>query len=181
MAGALCAPTVPDLLEAAARPPGALPSRAERERSSTEDICRSCDETTSPAADLATTRTADRADRRLEPSETAQCRRRRRCCACTDLTKHFPITQGILFQRQVGAVKAVDGVSFDVRRGETLGLVGESGCGKSTPGRLITKLLEPTGGSIQFEGRDIANLGQAPRCARCAARCRSSSRTRTRR
>jgi peptide/nickel transport system ATP-binding protein/oligopeptide transport system ATP-binding protein len=77
-----------------------------------------------------------------------------------DLQMHFPIRSGFLIQRQVGAVKAVDGVSFDVRRGETLGLVGESGCGKSTTARLITKLLDPTGGSIAWEGRDIAGLSR---------------------
>ncbi len=63
-----------------------------------------------------------------------------------DLVKHFPIKKGLLFQRQVGAVQAVDGVSFDVIEGETLGLVGESGCGKSTTARLITRLLDPTSG-----------------------------------
>ena len=76
-----------------------------------------------------------------------------------DLQKHFPVTRGIVFQRQVGAVKAVDGVSFEVSEGETLGLVGESGCGKSTTGRVVTKLADPTGGSIEFEGRDITRLG----------------------
>ncbi len=76
----------------------------------------------------------------------------------TGLQKHFPITKGLI-RRQVGAVKAVDGLDFDVRRGETLGIVGESGCGKSTMGRLITRLLEPTGGSIEFEGKDITHLG----------------------
>jgi oligopeptide/dipeptide ABC transporter ATP-binding protein len=75
-----------------------------------------------------------------------------------NLTKHFPIKQGILFQRQIGAVKAVDGVSFAVRAGETLGLVGESGCGKSTTGRVVTKLLDPTAGEIYFGGQDIAKL-----------------------
>ncbi|OEJ41084.1 dipeptide/oligopeptide/nickel ABC transporter ATP-binding protein [Streptomyces agglomeratus] len=74
------------------------------------------------------------------------------------LVKHFPIKKGIL-QRQVGAVKAVDGIDFDVRRGETLGVVGESGCGKSTMGRLITRLLEPTSGKIEFDGHDITHLG----------------------
>jgi oligopeptide/dipeptide ABC transporter ATP-binding protein len=74
------------------------------------------------------------------------------------MSKHFPIKQGILIQRQVGAVKAVDGVSFAVRAGETLGLVGESGCGKSTTGRVVAKLLDPTAGEIYFGGRDIAKL-----------------------
>jgi peptide/nickel transport system ATP-binding protein/oligopeptide transport system ATP-binding protein len=77
-----------------------------------------------------------------------------------DVVKHFPITSGIIFQKQVAAVHAVDGVSFDVLRGETLGIVGETGCGKSTTARLITRLLEPTSGSIKFEGREIANLRQ---------------------
>jgi ABC-type oligopeptide transport system ATPase subunit len=73
------------------------------------------------------------------------------------LFKHFPIHAGF-FRRQVGAVKAVDGVSFDVLRGETLGLVGESGCGKSTTARLLLRLMEPTDGSIKFEGREIAGV-----------------------
>jgi oligopeptide/dipeptide ABC transporter ATP-binding protein len=76
------------------------------------------------------------------------------------LRKHFPIRRGILIQRKVGAVKAVDGVSFAVRRGETLGLVGESGCGKSTTGRVVTKLLDPTEGSIRFDGQEISGLGR---------------------
>jgi peptide/nickel transport system ATP-binding protein/oligopeptide transport system ATP-binding protein len=75
-----------------------------------------------------------------------------------DLVKHFPITSGIIFQRQVAAVHAVDGVSFDVLRGETLGIVGETGCGKSTTARLITRLLEPTSGTINFDGQDISHL-----------------------
>ncbi|MFC4960902.1 ABC transporter ATP-binding protein [Streptomyces mauvecolor] len=74
------------------------------------------------------------------------------------LQKHFPIRSGLL-KRQTGSVKAVDGIDFDVRSGETLGVVGESGCGKSTMGRLITRLLEPTGGTVEFEGRDITHLG----------------------
>jgi oligopeptide/dipeptide ABC transporter ATP-binding protein len=76
-----------------------------------------------------------------------------------DLVKHFPIKAG-LFERQVGAVRAVDGVSFDVMPGETLGLVGESGCGKSTTARLVTRLLEPTSGTVSWEGRDIAKLSR---------------------
>ncbi len=75
-----------------------------------------------------------------------------------DLVKHFPLTSGVLLRRQVGAVRAVDGVSFDVLRGETLGLVGESGCGKSTTARLMIRLLDPTSGSIRFEGREIAGI-----------------------
>jgi oligopeptide/dipeptide ABC transporter ATP-binding protein len=77
-----------------------------------------------------------------------------------DLKMHFPIRSGFLIQRQVGAVRAVDGVNFDVLRGETLGLVGESGCGKSTTARLITRLLTPTAGTISWEGRDIAGLSR---------------------
>jgi len=75
-----------------------------------------------------------------------------------DLVKHFPITKGIVFQKRVGAVQAVDGVSFDIDRGETLGIVGETGCGKSTTARLIMRLLEPTSGTISFEGEDITGL-----------------------
>ena len=77
-----------------------------------------------------------------------------------DLKMHFPIRSGFLIQRQVGAVRAVDGVDFDVLRGETLGLVGESGCGKSTTARLITRLLTPTAGTISWEGHDIAGLSR---------------------
>jgi oligopeptide/dipeptide ABC transporter ATP-binding protein len=77
-----------------------------------------------------------------------------------DLVKHFPITRGIILQRQIGAVHAVDGVSFDVMRGETLGLVGETGCGKSTTARTVMRLLEPTSGTIRFDGRDISHLSR---------------------
>jgi oligopeptide/dipeptide ABC transporter ATP-binding protein len=75
----------------------------------------------------------------------------------TGLAKHFPVRRGLLIPRHAGAVKAVDGVSFAVARGETLGVVGESGCGKSTTGRLVTRLLEPTAGSIRYDGRDITH------------------------
>ena len=78
----------------------------------------------------------------------------------TDLEKHFPVTQGIIFRKQIGAVKAVDGVSLVVREGETLGVVGESGCGKSTLARCILKLLEPTGGSLVYRGQDITRLSR---------------------
>ena len=78
-----------------------------------------------------------------------------------DLKKHFPITQGIIFQKEVATVKAVDGVSFTLRHGETLGIVGESGCGKSTLVRCILKLLEPTAGKIIFEGTDITKLSRS--------------------
>jgi oligopeptide/dipeptide ABC transporter ATP-binding protein len=75
-----------------------------------------------------------------------------------NLKKEFPIRKGIL-SRQVGAVKAVNDVSFDVARGETLGVVGESGCGKTTTGRAILRLIEPTSGEIRFEGRDVRAMG----------------------
>ncbi|MDP9182760.1 MAG: dipeptide ABC transporter ATP-binding protein [Actinomycetota bacterium] len=76
------------------------------------------------------------------------------------LQKYFPVTRGIIFQKQVGAVKAVDGLTFNVNKGETLGVVGETGCGKSTMGRLLTRLLEPSGGRILFEGTDITHLSR---------------------
>jgi len=72
-----------------------------------------------------------------------------------NLVKHFPIMKGAIFRKQVGAVRAVDGVSFDIYRGETLGLVGESGCGKSTTGRAILQLHRPTSGHVFFEGKDL--------------------------
>ena len=75
-----------------------------------------------------------------------------------NLVKHFPITRGVVLQRQVGAVHAVDDVSLTVRRGESLGLVGETGCGKSTTARLIARLLDPTSGSVLFEGEDVTHV-----------------------
>lgn len=84
-----------------------------------------------------------------------------------DLVKYFPIMKGVLIQKQVAAVHAVDGVSFDIRKGETLGLVGESGCGKSTTGRAILQLHRPTSGSVFYEGKDLVKLkGEALRKTR---------------
>ncbi len=84
-----------------------------------------------------------------------------------DLVKHFPVSAGFL-GRQVGVVRAVDGVSFTIRRGETLGLVGESGCGKTTTGRCILQLEKPTSGSVRFEGQELTTLG--PRALRSVRR-----------
>ena len=78
----------------------------------------------------------------------------------SDLVKHFPIKRGILIDREVDRVRAVDGISFTVNRGETLGLGGESGSGKSTTCRAVLQLIEPTSGSVQFEGQEIAGLGR---------------------
>jgi len=74
-----------------------------------------------------------------------------------NLVKYFPIMRGVVIQRQVGAVHAVDDISFDLRKGETLGLVGESGCGKSTTGRTILQLYKPTSGKVFFEGADLVH------------------------
>ena len=75
-----------------------------------------------------------------------------------NLVMHFPLTQGIIFQKKVGAVQAVDGITLAVNRGETLGLVGESGCGKSTTGRAILQLYKPTSGEVIFDGKDLTKL-----------------------
>lgn len=78
-----------------------------------------------------------------------------------NLKKHFPIKKGILISKQVGAVKAVDGVNFTIKKGETLGMVGESGCGKSTTGRLILRLLDATEGEVYFEGKNVLAMNSA--------------------
>ncbi|RSS07848.1 ATP-binding cassette domain-containing protein, partial [Streptomyces sp. WAC00469] len=83
------------------------------------------------------------------------------------LVKHYPLTRGVLFRKQTGAVKAVDGVDFVLRRGETLGIVGESGCGKSTVARLLCSLERPTAGRIRYRGEDITRLsGRALKAVR---------------
>jgi peptide/nickel transport system ATP-binding protein/oligopeptide transport system ATP-binding protein len=92
------------------------------------------------------------------PDRASQNGRREPLVQVRSLVKHFPITRGIVVQRTIGAVRAVDDVSFDVMSGETLGIVGETGCGKSTTARLMMRLLEPTSGEVLFEGEDITKL-----------------------
>jgi oligopeptide/dipeptide ABC transporter ATP-binding protein len=77
-----------------------------------------------------------------------------------NLSKYFPVIKGVVRARQIGQIKAVDGVSFEVRRGETLGLVGESGCGKTTTGRLLLRLLEPSGGQVYYRGIELTGLSR---------------------
>lgn len=77
-----------------------------------------------------------------------------------NLKMHFPVEEGLLFRRQVGAIRAIDGINFNIRRGETMGLVGESGCGKSTTARCIAQLHKPTGGEVLFEGKDLCKASK---------------------
>ena len=91
-------------------------------------------------------------------SPPATGKRREVLVEVTNLKKYFPVKSGLLIQREVAAVKAVDGVSFKIYRGETLGLVGESGCGKSTTGRTVLQLYKPTSGSVKFEGQEITEM-----------------------
>jgi len=78
-----------------------------------------------------------------------------------NLKKYFPVTRGMVFQRKVGTVRAVDGISFSIARGETLGLVGESGCGKTTAGRTLLGLYPPTDGEIKIDGHDLRSARSA--------------------
>ncbi|OWY68610.1 peptide ABC transporter substrate-binding protein [cyanobacterium TDX16] len=89
---------------------------------------------------------------------TQICRKSATLLKICDLQVYFPIHKGIVFQKQVGWVKAVDGLNFDIKRGETLGLVGESGCGKSTTGRAILQLIRPTHGQVYFEDTELTQL-----------------------
>src|SRR3989338_5191579 len=81
-----------------------------------------------------------------------------------NLKVHFPVEEGLLFRKQIGSCKAVDGVSFDIMQGETFGLVGESGCGKSTTGRAILQLIRPTSGEVLFDGTDLTKLSDVQLC-----------------
>ena len=97
-----------------------------------------------------------------------------------NLAKHFPVTRGLFVSRTTGHVKAVDGVSFTIGRQETLGLVGESGCGKTTTSRLLLRLEEPTAGRVLLDGRTFTRCA-APSSAAITRACRRSSRIRGRR
>jgi len=122
--------------------------------------CHHSDEVTAAAAGAAESRSvAVVAPEDLPPPMAGPAADRTPLLEVDGLTKHFPITSGIVFKHLVGQVRAVDGVSFSVARGETLALVGESGCGKSTTARAVLRLLEPTAGTVRFEGEDITTVG----------------------
>ncbi|MEU4682205.1 ABC transporter ATP-binding protein [Streptomyces xinghaiensis] len=118
------------------------------------------------AADLDAAREADEAAEALAAIE-APVGRGEPILRVRNLVKHFPLTQGILFKRKIGAVKAVDGISFDLHQGETLGIVGESGCGKSTVAKLLMTLEHATAGEVFYKGQDITKLsGRALKAVR---------------
>ncbi|MFF2651177.1 ABC transporter ATP-binding protein [Streptomyces sp. NPDC058045] len=107
------------------------------------------------------------AETTAEPAPLTPPTRRERVLEVRGLVKHFPLTQGVLVKRQIGAVKAVDGVDFDLGHGETLGIVGESGCGKSTVAKLLVHLEQPTAGTVRYRGEDITKLsGRALKAVR---------------
>ena len=95
----------------------------------------------------------------VQPQGSSQPSESENLVEVKDLKMYFPVSSGLLFQRTVANIKAVDGVSFDIKRGETLGLVGESGCGKTTTGRCILQLYKPTEGSIKFDDRELMDMG----------------------
>ncbi|MBA3643473.1 MAG: dipeptide ABC transporter ATP-binding protein [Chloroflexia bacterium] len=113
---------------------------------------------TSSQAPTAATTTGEHASQPAKSANGASNGRGEALLDVKNLVMHFPLTRGIIFQRKVGAVQAVDDISFQVRRGETLGLVGESGCGKSTTGRAILQLYKPTAGEVVFQGKDLTKL-----------------------
>ena len=158
---------------AAARPPAR--SGAEVDRCRRRRRAGHRDHAGDPANERRSIRRHDR--------RTARARRVRSTgCApllqVRNLRTYFPIRRGYS-RATVGHVKAVDGVSFDVQPGKTLGLVGESGCGKTTVGRTILRLIPATGGEVRLQGQGLLRLSRRRSCADSAGRCRSSSRTRS--
>ncbi len=113
------------------------------------------------ARPAAAARALARPSRRLHPRAGRGAGGMTALLEAIDLAKHYPVRRGLILSRAVGVVRAVDGVSFTLDRGETLALVGESGCGKSTTARLVLRLIEPTSGTVRFDGSDITQLGGA--------------------